>query len=252
MCARWIGDTNSPARDQLDPLGSAGLVLVTYQASSRSRINPKDMISWMDPFTWDVWGTIFAIITAYAIIMFYLERDDTDSVDFDAPEEQGARGLFKSFWLSSVTFIGQLQGDSSLRCGKFVSSLRLKSITTCRRVSAAGHVPGSAMGRIFMQTTAFVAVIIASSYTANLATFLTASRVATAAAQLSSIHDAQSMGSKICVGSLSTASAVLGADYKRVHQVKVRGRRQYGATIHVTVQTCTAELLPQLLCLTRK
>ena len=73
-----------------------------------------------------------------------------------------------------------------------------------------------------MQITAFVAVIIASSYTANLATFLTQNRVASAAMEINSIHDAQAKSSKICVGSLSSASRILTSSYSRIRQVAVR------------------------------
>jgi len=174
-----------------------GLVLVVYQEDQKSSLGADvgQLYAWMLPFTWEVWGTIVAIIVTYGLLMFWIERDDTASVDFDPPEEQGARGVFKSIYLSSVTFIGQI----------------------------AGHFPGSVVGRVFMQTTAFVAVIIASSYTANLATFLTASRQATIAT-LSSIHDAQAAGSRICVDPSSTSAvSVLSTDYKRIVQVPANG-----------------------------
>ena len=83
-----------------------------------------------------------------------------------------------------------------------------------------------------MQTTAFVAVIVASSYTANLATFLTASRNAALASKLTSIHDAQAAASKICVGSLSTAPSVLTTSYNRIQQVKVHQALSLSELLH--------------------
>ena len=117
-----------------------GLVLVTYEgtADGDPLLDPANMIIWMQPFTWSVWGTIVAIIVVYAVIMFYLERDDTASVDFDAPEEQGARGLFKSFWLSSATFIGQLTGRLPLSILLLLASLVSASLAElCRQSNSS-------------------------------------------------------------------------------------------------------------------
>eukprot|EP00873_Tetraselmis_striata_P011591 jgi/Tetstr1/431855/TSEL_021345.t1 len=175
------------------PYMQTGLVLVTLVSPAEPAIAIGDMYSWMLPFTWGVWGMIIAIIIVYGGIMFLIEQNSA-SPDFDSVEEKGLLGLWKSVYLSGITFMGQL----------------------------AGHFPATAIGRVLMQATAFTAIILSSSYTANLATFLTASRVSTDYS-ITNINDAQLLGSKVCVQAGSTAEGVLTRNYNRIQQVQITG-----------------------------
>jgi hypothetical protein len=183
-------ETNMPVV-YTTPYMDTGLVLVTLISPPEPEVSISDMYSWMLPFTWGVWGMIVAIIAVYGGMMFLLEQHSA-SPDFDSVEEKGFDGLWKSTYLGMITFLGQL----------------------------SGHFPATTAGRVLMQVTAFTAIILSSSYTANLATFLTASRASTAYS-ITSIHDAQLLGSKVCILAGSTAELVLTTDYNRIHQVQV-------------------------------
>eukprot|EP00951_Prasinocladus_malaysianus_P029276 scaffold269471_cov36-Prasinocladus_malaysianus.AAC.7 len=106
-------------------------------------------------------------------------------------------------------------------------------------INRKSHFPGSAMGRIFMQSSAFVAVILASSYTANLATFLTEAQQS-GESSLASIHEAQLMASQICVINGTTAQAILTTNYNRIHQIPVTQLE------HRAVSCLSAEALSDL------
>eukprot|EP00951_Prasinocladus_malaysianus_P029275 scaffold269471_cov36-Prasinocladus_malaysianus.AAC.6 len=86
-----------------------GLVLVTLKPVEDNSLKASDLYAWMLPFTWSVWGVIVALIFIYGGLMFLLESDTSE--DFSCAEEKGVPGWWKSTYLSSAMFIGQVAGN---------------------------------------------------------------------------------------------------------------------------------------------
>jgi len=168
---------------------NTGLVLLGRMSipAQASSIQVESLYSWAMPFDPRLWVTTLAMIISYGVVMRLLEPSP------DAPEEGGAHGIWQSVWISFLTFSGQL----------------------------VGHVPTTTVGRFLNLTAAFAAVILTSSYTANIVPILTS--LQTAAISISSLQEASISRLPICVAEDSTSEHYVENAFPQIPVIKVAG-----------------------------
>ena len=112
---------------------------------TNAQIKFKNLITFLAPFTTELWIAIVCCVLLSGFILWLLERDADHSDDHDfLPEDGDKENLAKSLWLSMGTYNAAL----------------------------VTHSPLTTLGRLFSISYALLVFVIINSYTANLASYL--------------------------------------------------------------------------------
>jgi hypothetical protein len=126
-------------------VGRKYIVLVEHFVHKQQQSDNFNLFSFLAPFTYSVWGLIFAWIVLSGLVYWALEKLHTDS---DGAAEKGdAEKPMGSIFLSSMAFVGHNE-----------------------------YEPNTVASRMISFSWSFWSILVLSAYTANFASFLVAAQ----------------------------------------------------------------------------